>query len=344
MAIGSTASGVFNLLGGTTTTGSVTKGVGTSATVNFNGGTLEAVNGAFGSVFLSPFQPGSTANVLSGGALINNNGFNITIGQSLVNGGGPDGGLTSSGSGSLTLTGANSYNGNTVVNGGRLALSGSASINTAGIIVAGGAIFDVSALGSVTLASGQVLSNSTSTATLDGSVNASAGTVSLIYASGTPSFAVTNGTLTLSSGTTLQIKNTGAALTSGNYELIAASNGGLVTGTLPPFTVEGSGLSVGATASLQITGDSLYLNVSGGTPPPVPHITSISVTGTTLNISATNGAANGVFELLESTNLTLPLGQWQPVLTNTFNGSGVLNLSTNIVKPNVPDEFYILEQ
>jgi fibronectin-binding autotransporter adhesin len=339
-AAGST--GIVNLNGGVLAVTTITNALGT-ATVNFNGGTLEAVNGSFGPVFLAPFQPGSTVNVLSGGALINNNGFNITIAQPLANGGGPDGGLTSLGSGSLTLTGANTYNGNTVINGGRLALSGSASINTASIVVAGGATFDVSALGSVTLASGQVLSNSTSTATLDGSVNASAGQLSLTYVSGAPSFAVTNGTLTLPTGT-LQINNTGAALTAGNHELIAANNGGLVTGALPSFTIGGSGLSAGATASLQITGGSLYLVVSGGTPPPVPHITSISVTGTTLNITATNGADNGVYELLESTNLTLPLSQWQPVLTNTFNGSGVLDLSTNIVKPNVPDEFYILEQ
>jgi hypothetical protein len=75
---------------------------------------------------------------------------------------------------------------------------------------------------------------------------------------------VTNGTLTLSSSTTLQINNTSPALTAGSYELIAASNGGLVTGTLPSFTLGGSGLAPGATASLQITSGSLYLIVSGG--------------------------------------------------------------------------------
>jgi autotransporter-associated beta strand protein len=265
MNVGSAAgsTGIVNLNGGLLAVTCVTNGTGT-ATVNFNGGTMEAVNGAFGPVFMPAFRSG-TANVLSGGALINNNGFNITIAQPLVNGGGPDGGLTSSGSGSLTLTGANTYNGNTVINGGRLTLSGSASINTASIVVAGGATFDISALGSVTLASGQILSNSTSTATLDGTVNASVGTMSLTYVLGTPSFTVTNGTLTLSSGMVFQVNNTSPSLTAGDYELIAAKNGGLITGTLPSVTVGGSGLAVGTTAALQIIGGNLYLVVSGGT-------------------------------------------------------------------------------
>ena len=65
--------------------------------------------------------------------------------------------------------------------------------------------------------------------------------------------------------------------------------------------------------------------------------------GTTLTIVATNGPANGQFVMLESTNVALPLGQWTRVLTNSFNASGDLNLSTNIVSPNNPREFYILQ-
>jgi len=77
---------------------------------------------------------------------------------------------------------------------------------------------------------------------------------------------------------------------------------------------------------------------------PTPHITGISVSGTTLTISATNGANGGQYVLLGTTNLTLPLSQWTPILTNNFNGSGNLNLSTNIINPAVPHQFYILMQ
>jgi hypothetical protein len=75
---------------------------------------------------------------------------------------------------------------------------------------------------------------------------------------------------------------------------------------------------------------------------PQPVITSISVSGTTLTIAATNGLAGEQFILLGSTNLLLPVSQWTPVLTNNFNGSGDLNLSTNVINPGIPQEFYLL--
>jgi len=75
---------------------------------------------------------------------------------------------------------------------------------------------------------------------------------------------------------------------------------------------------------------------------PQPVITSISVSGTTLTIMATNGLAGGQFILLGSTNLLLPVNQWTPILTNNFNGSGNLSLSTNVINPGVPAEFYLL--
>jgi hypothetical protein len=77
---------------------------------------------------------------------------------------------------------------------------------------------------------------------------------------------------------------------------------------------------------------------------PTPRITGISVSGTTLNISATNGSSSGQCVLLDSTNVALPLSQWTPILTNNFDGSGNLNLSTNIINPTVPQEFYLLSQ
>ncbi len=75
---------------------------------------------------------------------------------------------------------------------------------------------------------------------------------------------------------------------------------------------------------------------------PAPRITRFAVSGTTLTIMATNGQANASFVLLESSTVTLPLTQWTPVLTNSFDGNGVINLSTNIVNPSNAREFYIL--
>jgi len=84
--------------------------------------------------------------------------------------------------------------------------------------------------------------------------------------------------------------------------------------------------------------------IVGNVPPSPPQITSISVLGTTLAISATNGVISGQFVLLGTTNLALPLAQWTPILTNSFDGSGNLNLSTNILNSAAPQEFYRLSQ
>jgi autotransporter-associated beta strand protein len=81
-----------------------------------------------------------TANVDSGGALIDTNGSSIAIAQSLVHGTGtPDGGLTVLGSGTLTLTGANTYTGPTTVNsGGTLILGGSNALQASALTLNGG--------------------------------------------------------------------------------------------------------------------------------------------------------------------------------------------------------------
>jgi hypothetical protein len=73
-----------------------------------------------------------------------------------------------------------------------------------------------------------------------------------------------------------------------------------------------------------------------------PRITGIAVSGTTLRIIATNGPANAAFVLLESATATLPLAQWTPVVTNSFDANGYMNLSPNVVNPNNPHRFYTL--
>jgi autotransporter-associated beta strand protein len=251
--------------------------------------------------------------------------------------------LNKIGSGTQTLTSGNTYNGNTIISAGTLALAGSGMIaKSPGIIIAGGAAFSVSGyLGPsiYALASGQVLSNSTSTAIIDGPLGMSSGVLSLTYAAGTPALNIASGELVLSSLMTLKINNTGAPLGPGTYTIIAAG-GGSVGGLLPPaFTLNGSGTVTGATTSLAMNGGALQLVVTL----PQPHITGISLNGATLTLTATNGPVNGQFTLIGSTNLLLPASQWAPILTNTFDGSGNLNLSTNIISPSNPLGFYLLQ-
>ncbi len=125
------STGTVNLNGGTIAATQIVKvNAGATATFNFNGGTLQARTGA-----ATAFMTGlTTANVRNGGAVIDTNGQSITIGQALLHSaiGGDaatDGGLTKNGLGTLTLSAANTYTGNTVVNGGILALTGASASN-----------------------------------------------------------------------------------------------------------------------------------------------------------------------------------------------------------------------
>jgi autotransporter-associated beta strand protein len=275
----------FNLNGGTATVGNFLASDGAAGAhqsqINFNGGVLAAnANDPGGSYFL-PALAGLTANINSGGAIINPNSYNITIAAPLVHGSGtPDGGLTLNGSGSLTLNGVNTYTGNTTITNGTLALGSSGSINNSQrIIVGNGGVFDVSAKSGFTLVTGQALSNLTSTATLAGSINTSTGTMALNFNPGTPSFTISNGTFTLNAGTIFQINNTGPALALGSYRLISTNNdgSGSITGTMPTsIYMGGNGLVTNTYPSLLLTNGELYLAIATGTytnpvtyPPPL---------------------------------------------------------------------------
>lgn len=163
LALGSSSStGALNLDGGTTTVTRLFSGGGSSY-VNFNGGTLKAYSTAAAD-YTGTFLTGLTgAYVKEGGALIDDGGLAITVGQALQHGGtaDKDGGLTKSGAGMLTLTGVNTYTGDTVVSTGTLAVGSTGSIdNSASISVSSGAVFDVSGKTGYTVGSSQSLVNS----------------------------------------------------------------------------------------------------------------------------------------------------------------------------------------
>jgi arabinan endo-1,5-alpha-L-arabinosidase len=137
--------GTVNLDGGTLTTLAVQRGTGI-ATFNFNGGTLipTADSRAF-------FQGLTTARVKTGGALIDTAGMNITIAQVLTHdtalGTTADGGLHKWGLGTLTLSGANTYTGDTIVEAGTLSIQQPYLANSADVFISAGTSFQLNFVG-----------------------------------------------------------------------------------------------------------------------------------------------------------------------------------------------------
>ena len=187
-----THTSVYNLDGGTLTTGPVTAGMiiappttGShviNATFNFNGGTLKPTAS---SANFWDANTVVTANVKDGGAKFDTAGFDITISQPLLKfAGSTTDTLTKDGLGTLTLGGINTYTNTTSVNAGTLALVGGSQASP---ITVGG-------------------------------------TASLGFTLGSPS--VSSSSITLVSGS--KIKITGTPVSPTSYTLVTAST---ITGT-----------------------------------------------------------------------------------------------------------------
>ena len=191
--------------------------------------------------------------------------------------------LVKAGTGTLTLSGANTYTNSTIVSGGTLTLTGSGAIaNTPNITVGSGATFDVSGLSTaLTLGSGQTLSASATGANSTGTINMSAsrgltlssgGLAFTGYGAGSSTAPLTlsgAGSLALS-GVPVTVKTT-TALVAGTYKLIAKGGSATVTGTPGTLTWNGggsSGVVSGATPTLQVVSGELWLYV--------PNITAAS--------------------------------------------------------------------
>jgi hypothetical protein len=100
----------------------------------------------------------------------------------------------------------------------------------------------------------------------------------------------------------------------------------------------------GATPNLGV--ELIALNVQGYDllPPPAPGIVNLALDGTDLLVTGTNGLATGIYDLLASTNLALPLDQWPAVATCFMTNNGDFAFTaTNAVNPQSTQQFYTLQ-
>jgi len=73
-----------------------------------------------------------------------------------------------------------------------------------------------------------------------------------------------------------------------------------------------------------------------------PSITQTLLQDGNMLISGTGGQPNAPYSILASTNVSLPLAQWNPVGTSSFNNAGVFNF-TSPPAPNSPQLYYRLQ-
>ncbi|NDE17149.1 hypothetical protein EBZ80_19690 [bacterium] len=252
----------------------------------------------------------SGAGVTLSGSTINLNGNTLTVdgdgGSVAISGpvSGTSGQIVKNGSATtLTLSGNNTYTGNTTINAGTIALSGSGAIgSTPQIIVASGAGLDVSApTTALSLGSSQSLratatgANTTATITVAASKNLTLSSGGLVFtargsgATAPLTVAGSGGSLALN-GAPVTVTTT-TALAAGTYTLIAKSGSATVSGTPGTLTVNGSGVASGQSAVLSVTNGELVMIVA--TAPAAPTLGTITPGNGQLSVAFTAGSDGG---------------------------------------------------
>lgn len=210
------------------------RGVSSTATINFDGGTLRSAAAS------TSYLGGMTnAYLTANGANFNIAATrDITISQVLENAAAQTGTLSKAGGGELTLTGANSYSGTTTISAGTLQIGNGGTTGTLG----GGSVtnngtlsFNRSNAMTVTNAisgTGMIYQKGAGTTTLD--PGAGSNSIRAISADG--------GNLVLKSGT---IDTTGADPFNGAYNVGAGARGGTLT-------IDGATLNVGGGKALKV--------------------------------------------------------------------------------------------
>jgi len=268
--------------GGTTVNGGTLALVGNGAlhasgAVAVNAGTVFDISGLAGSGTIIGDLSGAGAVTLGGKTLrfgtANGTSFTGTIAGS--------GGLVKSGTGSFTLTGANSYTGTTSVTAGTLLVNGDQSAATGLTTVASGATLGGSGIlgGDVLIADGGTLSpgNSPGTLTINGGLTLSAGST-LTYefgaanSVGSPLNDLVNvgGNLVLD-GTINVSVSAGGAFDIGLYRIAnyggTLTNNGLAIGTMPAGAELSVQTSIAGQVNLVNTGSAVLNFWDGNTGP-----------------------------------------------------------------------------
>lgn len=322
-----TGAGTVNLNGGTLSVARIVDaGANVVSQLNFNGGLLKAL-GSEGNLL----QNLDAVYVQAGGAMIDTDVYSVGIAQNLLDAGG---GLTKLGSGTLTLSGTNTYRGATQVNAGalRIAKAEALGATTAGTTVLNGARLELA--NGITVA-GESISIS-GTGDNYGSLqsqsgdNTWAGTVTLgtgdtrVGAEGADSVLRISGNITNGTGTEIHVRNgSGKTVFSGTPKSYTGKTQ-VMSGTLQ---IEGANIL--PTSTSLVLGTSLNATLAGvfdlnGFD---QQLAGLGTDGDAWRQAVTNSSATDAALTVHNTDASTYAGSLAGNLALAKSGSGQLTLA-----------------
>lgn len=219
----------------------------------------------------------------------------------------------------VTASGHSFANGLGIANNSTL--TGNGTISGILTVASGGALAPGASIGKIVLSNSPSLSGIIA---MDISKNDGTLTNDQIHVAGSATY-----------GGSLTVSNLGPdTLALGNsFQLFSASSysGAFSSITLPT-------LSAGLSWTNELLANGTITVVSR----TAPSISGLSKTGTNLIFNVTDGAAGGLWKLLTSTNVALPLLSWTTNNSGVFDGSGNVNV-TNGINPTEPQRYFRIQ-
>jgi len=322
----STYTGATGVVAGTLQAGAVNAFSASSAFTVASGATLALAgfNQTIGSL------AGAGAVTLGSATLTTGNDNTNTAFAGVISG---TGGLTKIGNGIMTLTGANTFNGPTAVNGGILAVNG--SLSGAVVVNGGGTLGGTGQVGPVTVAGGTMApGNSIGTLTVGGGFVQNGGVYQVeVNSAGQGDRINVTGTATINGGSVQVLAQQGTYARNTTYTILNATGG--VSGTYSAVTSNFAFL----TPSLQYDSNNVFLtllqsNSAFAAGAQTPNQFAVGTALDRANSTAT-GDFNTVLNALSGLSTTQGPAALDSIGGQPYSGFGTANLQSGLTFMNV---------